>query len=515
MPNNVTMTYGNYSFSPVPLITWNKQYDINADGTPVGTTHTITLDGTLTPLPSGTPGYVNVDGLQDDLRSGLANDCQLFEVLCDGNTLIRTVPNVRSIQLNPTTDNWVRTTKYTVELEFYEEAVGSGEDTIFEHQLKSTNETWDLEFDTSRNYYNLDLDGTPDENAYVMRLTHNVSAVGKRHCDWNAVTGAYPVKEAWEQARDWVVGRLGYSTQAFTLIDRDVAYSSSNSGVFNIDPSSFGVYNHVRTQNIDENGGVFGVVETWVITNPTGAGVIAGNALEDFTVTVRSSNSSPFTAVSIEGSIQGLETVDYGTSLGDFTCTESKYDAALSFWNSVQAKLLPRAQLIGNDAATRDINPIPLNSSVGHAPHQGVVTYNIEYDDRPCNFITGALVESITINDNNPSDVFASLTVLGRARGPILQDINTVTAGTRDVNIEVVMQPYSGCSSISAAISASPKTQVETLLCEVEQTLTSAYDQVFKSSDNESWSFKDGRYTRSVSWTYGDCDGDAPVTSFC
>src|SRR5690606_3496765 len=144
-------------------------------------------------------------------------------------------------------------------------------------------------------------------------------------------------------------------------------------------------------------------------------------------------------------------------------------------------------------------------------------TYTYEYDDRPCNFVTGALSEVITINDNDPTDVFASLTVLGRAAGPILQDIGTVTAATREVSIELVMAIPTGCDSgnCGVLITSSPRNQVNNLLCCLEGELTDAYNQVFKSQDTSSWSPKTGRYTRTVQWTYTNCSGDAPSTSFC
>ena len=522
MSNPVVMTYGDYTFSPVPLISYNKEYQFNADDTPVGVVHSFTLQGVLTVLPSGELGYKNIDTLQDELREALSVDCKLFQVVCGSDTLVSTVPTVRNISFSPSSDNWVITSPYTVELQSHEEPYSDGEDeSLNDPKLKSQSETWDIEFDDSRAYYNLDLNGTGDENSYVMRLTHNVSAVGQRHCTYGELpdnpgnTGAYLVKEAWEQARDWVIPRLGYSDQAFTLIDRDLSYSTVASGSINIIPTGFGLYDHIRTQNINETDGSYGVTETWLVINATGTGVVAPNALEDFNITVRSSLEGPFTSIGIEGSIQGLETRDYGTNSGDFVITETKYDAALSYWNGVYSKLYPRAQKMGDVSATRSINSIPLNSSVAHNPAQGSISYSLEFDDRPCNFISGALTENITITDNNPTDVFASLTVLGRARGPVLHEIGTVTAGTRDANIEVVMQPPDGCGDIASHISASPKSDVETLLCSIEQTLTGAYSQVFKSGDSESWNVKNGRYTRQVTWTYTSCTGDAPESSFC
>jgi hypothetical protein len=116
--------------------------------------------------------------------------------------------------------------------------------------------------------------------------------------------------------------------------------------------------------------------------------------------------------------------------------------------------------------------------------------------------------------------MIASLTVLGRANGPILQDLGTVTAGSREVSVEAVIAPPSGCDvngtgTIQAAIGAKPTNDVTGILCGFQDDLTDNYGQVFKQSDNESWDIKTGRYSRNVSWTFANCDGDGPVTTFC
>lgn len=504
MANEVTMTYGTYSFTPVPFITLEKQYGKTEADEHIGATFAITLEGTLTPLPNDAGGYLNVDALQDELREAMSVDGQLFKVSCGATVLISAHPRINSLQYARSSDNWVQTTPFTITLEWDEEPTGSGEDSFTEF-LKSTKETWNVEYVEDRAWYDWDLNGTPDAAAHAVRLTHNVSAVGKRHYISGGGSTGVLEKPAWEQARDWVIPRLGYDSAQIT-----------SSGVINLDAGDFVAYNHVRTQSIDETAGEFAVTETWLAITPSGSGV-NGIATEDFTVSIRTSLDSDITAVSIEGSIQGLETRNYGTNPGDFDITESKYEAALDYWTTVQAKLVGRVNKVLDGDSSRSINPIARGKSVGHNVTNGVITYTYEYDDRPCNFISGALSESLTINDTDPTDVFASLTILGRAAGPILQDIGTVTAATREISIELVMGVPTGCDSGNCGflISSSPKSQVDNLLCCLEGELTDAYNQVFKSQDNASWSPKTGRYTRTVQWTYTNCSGYAPSTSFC
>ena len=53
---------------------------------------------------------------------------------------------------------------------------------------------------------------------------------------------------------------------------------------------------------------------------------------------------------------------------------------------------------------------------------------------------TGALTETISLTYNEPTDVFASLTVLGKSRGPLFQDIYTSGVTTRDISIDAIIK---------------------------------------------------------------------------
>lgn len=488
-----TMTYGSYEFSPVPFLTIVKEYIRSDAGKKIGALYKTTLDGKLTPIP-GIAGYANVDALQDELETAMNVDGERFLVQCDSTTLIDVYPRVIDIQFSPTNDNWVQTAAFSITLEWD----GVDFDT-FSDYISSASESWTLEFANEVSHYSLDLDGTPDANPYFLNLSHAVSAKGVEH----QVSGGLEM-EAWQQARNWVVPRLGYDASQIL-----------GSGVFNFDVTHFGPYNHVRRQQLDEMDGTFSVDESWLVMN-TGTG-IAGRAIEDFTVSINKNIGNGLSSVDIQGQIQGLETAYYGNSSGDFDITENKYDAALDYWGNVQAKLLGRVQTMSSGETTRTINPYPISKVVGHNPPKGVISYGYQYDDRPCSFITGALSEDISIVDNHPTDVFASIGVLGRARGPILQSMNTVTSSTREVSINLVMEPPTGCSlgGISTILGSKPTAQVDALLCALEDELTSNYTAVYKTQDSESWGIKTGAYTRSVGWTFTSCTGVLPSTSFC
>ena len=497
------MTYGGYSFSPVPLIRISKDYNKTEDGTKVGTTFTVTLDGTITPWPTGTTGLdtgiTNTVVLLDRLREALTDEGRAFVILCDSTILWSGHPRIGTIEFTETPTNWVDTIDYTVPLMF--DIEGSGEDPSLQvPYIETASENWTVEFNDSTTKYAWTLPTAGlDQNPYILNMTHTISAKGKRHF----IADETVDKEPWEYARQYVISKLSTGT------DSAANTQLAASGILNYSTLS-NVYNHSRVQNTDVLGGGFSVTESWMVMSAVN---VPGHAIEDFTADVQRNANDDITTININGSIQGVDIKTYGSDPGDFTLTQTKYSAASGYWNTVSSRLYYRAQLLHNlEMETkannvRTLNTTALSQTVAHNPTKGVITYSYSYNDRPSNCITGALVESISIVDTNPNDVFAQLSILGRAIGPIFQDINTVTAPTREVSIELIGPPTTACTAAGLLnVTGGMKEDVTTLICGWETALSGIYDQVFKTADSESWSPKDGRYSRRVSWTYQDCD---------
>lgn len=487
MANATNITYGNYNFQrdagPVPLLDISITFNRNDAGDVLNTLYKTTLKGEINLLPSGIDGYKNIDERQDLLISGFSQDYQEFKVTCDNNTLIQQYPRINSIAFSPSNDNWSETADYSIELE-WDGAPYSG------LYLENISENWEFSLDQQNKYYSWNLPGgTGDNNMYLFSLTHTVSAKG---LDSKNISN----RPAWQEARAWVISRLGYDSSQVT-----------NSGVFNLNAANFSGWNHSRVQKKSEKDGTFEVTETWLVAN-TGFGSNAGAATEDFTASVSYDISNNLTSVSINGSIQGMEEISYGSSPNSYSVSKSAFTNASGYWQNIRPKLAGRASLIASGVA---INPLPMNYNIGYNPTKGTINYTYQFDDRPCNFIPNAIFENITINDTNPVDVFAETVVLGRRNGPVLQRLDTVTSSKRNVNIEIVVPRITQCSSISAAITGKPN--INSVLCEIEAQISG--NDYFKSQDNESWDFKNGRYTRNVEWTWTNCSGNPPNTSFC
>ena len=491
MANSTNITYGgagNYNFAtqagPIPFITLSKQYAKSADGSAINTTYRATLDGVLTPLPTGQTSITELNTMRGTMETGFLNDGQEFKVVCDATTLILAYPKVNSIVFEPTNDNWVQSIDYTIELEWQGEAISG------DIHVESVDENWNVEVVDGHNEY--EFSDSTDIATTALQVTHNLQAKGMLIYDSGG-----EVKPAWQQARDWVVTRL-QTTPATDVYE--------SSGVINFNTAGVTGLNHARVERRDERAGTFGVTESWILFDNSS---LYGNAFEDFTASVSVSLDTGLTTTTIQGNIQGLDIKSYGSNPGDFSITTTKYESASGYWDNVKTQLRQRAIIAATGIAERDIHIVPVNYNIGHNPRAGTINYNYTYNDRPCNFISNALSEQITITDTSPTDVFASLTVLGRASGPILQNINTVTANKRSVNIDVVVQPTGGCDvtagHITNMLSVRPTAEVDALLTLLQEDISGAGTAIYKSSDQNSWNPKTGRYTRNVEWTYTNC----------
>lgn len=161
----------------------------------------VTLDGTLV---AATGGASVIMALQSGLRSAFDTDGKLFEIQCNGGAILSCYPRINGPEFSPSTNNWVLTCPYTIELEFDDEPGPTsgfgvlGENTgIMPPFLRDAQESWNIEFIEDKAYYNLSLStGIADVSPYQLKLNHSISAVGKKR-----YTGGGLQYQAWENAQ--------------------------------------------------------------------------------------------------------------------------------------------------------------------------------------------------------------------------------------------------------------------------------------------------------------------------
>lgn len=507
--------YNSKKIIPTPLVSVEKNYERTGDNHKIGSKFTIIVKGSVTcnGSPNSQGEFYTGSGyppstFQDDaeiltsvtqrqkflqaktqaIRQLFAQDGLSFEVQpWDGSAPMKCYPRVQNISFSE--GIWYDKIDYTITLEademyglntnfmsdaedaaanqdFFKDAAGN------KLYLSEVSESWQLEM----------VDNEPEniDNPYTFRLTHNIGATGKRTYNDSGL-----VSEGWQQAKRWVTPRLGIDNAIF------------NDGTNALALSGMTGFNHMRQENTDELSGSYSVQENWIVTKE--------NTREDFTISTQTSVETGLTTVNIEGEVIGLDTRN-----SSFTITQTKWDAASTKFATLIAGspaniIFTRAQNYSGVV----LNSTALGSSIGKNPLTGRITYSYQYDTRPSTCITGALSETITITDRNPTDVFAIIPVIGRALGPVLQDMGTVTERKRTVSIEVNVVPISTCptsaAGVAAIMSSSPATSVDVVISSFEADLEANYSQVFKEEDAPSWTPRNGRYSRTVTWTFQNC----------
>lgn len=500
MPN--TVSYNSQKIIPAPFVNIQKEYIKSQDGTLVGAQYNISLIGKLV-VGKGSPsgggfwtgaGYppneyvvdplANLTYKTEQLRRLFADPGKSLEIQgCAGTAPIKCYPTIKS--LNFQDGNWFQTIDYTVSLDanemfgLFPNEDASGSNSMFFKSsdgrplfLRDANEEWNIEFNE---------EGESVQYPYTYRINHNVSAAGSVGYD-----GAGVFASGYQMAKKWVLSKVG--------MDYGFLYSS---GGFNL-PSFYTPYNYIRVEQIGELNGSYSINESWIVAS--------GSAIEEFNISVKKSLEDASTRVTIDGSVKGLEVKNSGYSFGDLkvlipkiTNAETKF-ASISSGNP--STIFTRAQQYTGVG----LNYNPLGITIGRNVMNGVITYAYEFDDRPYNIIPSAIMESFVIRGVNPTDVFASITVPGRAAGPVIQDLNTTTSPKFSIQIEALMPRYSGVpdtiAKALAMVNSSPRQSVQLFINNFRGALSGQYPRTFVDSDSEDWNPRTGRYSREISWTY-------------
>lgn len=486
------VSYNNQRLIPAPFVNITKNYSKTNNGDIIGKVYNITINGTImaymgSPTSSGTfwtqAGYPDnevvgansrlsaIQRKQEAIRELFSIEGQQFEIQAlDGSLPVKCNPRI--VDINFPNDLWFDKCAYTITLECDELYGGAkAQEDTFDEYISNATEEWTI--DTNEDQVEF-LNGNK-----TYALSHTVSAVGKKFYD---ETGNQPFLP-WQYARNYVLDRLGF--------DSTIMLSS---GVNNL-PSYYNGWNHVRNESLDEAGGGFSVTERWLVAS--------GSAIEDFTIQTTTSLDTPFTRVSLNGNIRGFEYIDDSMNI-----VSTKYDNALTKYTQVSNLAYIRAQQYSG----LSLNITPLSNNLGKNPLQGTIDYSFEYDNRPMNLISGSRIESISIEDNVGGEMFASVFVLGRTRGPVLQGLGSKQANVRRLSLELFIDPPTFTSnSISTMrdimINQKPSNNpiysgsIANLIYAVDPA-NNGFSTSYNSQPVESWEPRTGHYTLNREFTY-------------
>ena len=524
-------------------------------------------------------------------------------VIANGNNIVNGFAKVVNYSTNPTSNNWVNTIDYSVELVIEEPASQFLNDSS-KYLLSSVTDEFSIEPIDETNVFNftdgvfssyfastigassLWYNGAYPANATRYRITRTTSAVGKHSHNEQGLTTqeSSPTQLTASDNYNNILGDTNRIPNVNVTTGSGTAFINARAYVLDrlkhyptpYYLNNFRIYNRVRTITPNELGGSFSISETSTAVDPAYHPPWA----DDWSAEV-SVDSSFLQTVRINGTMKGYETYNgtylsdnpaYGakssnidnsnsvlhtgilqpvqSSVGTFASQSNnkigKYQNAVSgmHWlkghsttsdgypNTYLSPMARRAELfftggnttanIGNNPyrwlnsstimgernasnSMYQMNPVPVSMSESHRPHAGEIDYTFEFNNRPLSMIRGSVSETLNINDSFPVQQIAEIFVLGRKLGPVLQDLNTVSAASREITLEVVLpRPRSLLDRTIFPVDAyrSATGIVEQLNPKYMFGTTDTTIKSFVKSDNQSWNPIEGRLSISKGWTW-------------
>jgi hypothetical protein len=525
---------------PTPLITisqnalknkmgqFGSSYEINLNGTIVTSRESTVQDEFEEVIPTGLNlqrRLPEIIARQNELREYFSRDGLYIEILdIDANApKLSFYAKVNSINFDEGT--WVDICRYTISLtaDYLIDSKNqvtidgitpsgnidtpvTGRKTVAELFISSGlieefNDTWSIETDESNGSV---IGGKFVPRSY--RLTRNMTATGKNIYGFPTPDPPNPFnrKQAWEHARDFIKYHVDSSGGVYSSSINDIL----SSGLLLNMPSGYAGFNHIRSENLDKAAGTYSVSDSYVLS-PSGE-----TALENYNVSIQSGKDNAFTKVSIDGNIKGLSPLAASGYLASGNHLNTPYDYAygkyLKISNSGQFGIGCDVYKRANNSVASKLNAQPNSISLGVNESNGEITYNLEFDNRPTNYFSGVLSESINVQDTYPGDVFAVIPVIGRSTGPVLQYIGGRTEYKRDITIDILVDytdigynhDRASLMLTKPSLNEPIRSQLNSLINDLSPATEPYIRKYFLNPPSESWSPKEGSYSLSLSWVY-------------
>jgi hypothetical protein len=482
-----------YALTPAPAVTFSKNFVKTIGSGVIGAGYTIDLAGTIIaykgnpePLGMSTSGqYMTFSSTDDPLStitdSGLLNTIMkkqeyirnlvslgqssgsgmLLEITGYAESSgIKAYCDIENISFDDRS-LWTNTCGYTISLStnrFTESStslfgINSTEDR-FGYYVSEASEDWSIQ---EQDTYTATT-GNIENQRKLYNVSHNVSAVGQRVYIGGAVvaTGS-PIAQASGYVHN--VLKLGFANMPSSFLPA----------------TGLAAYDRKVVESINELTGSYGIVEEFTLV-PTGQG-----ATESIQITT-DSDIGLLSRIQVQGTITGLD------SSGIQSQAVNKYANAQVYWAQVSGLIYTRVNAY---AGSCSLNTVPLSTSIGRNFTEGIITYNYEYDNRPANILTGALSESIELQDTYPGQLINVVPVIGRSQ-PIIQYINSRSEYKRLLTVNAVMS-RSGCTIVK------PTAANMTTLFDLYKPVGT---KVYYSPPTESFNVKSGAYSYTIEFIY-------------
>jgi hypothetical protein len=518
----IFIQYGNFKFIsesgyPVPKATIAINNKRTASEIYIGSTKTINLDGIIyrglmkkqygsTPSSSDSSSSGLLDQaikFKNFLLNQPGKEPRVFTITANSIPIVSGSGYINSINFDTSDNRAVNSIKYTVGIELYDTQTGiNTANSGIKYNVSSVNDSYEIETKWDKMY-----SATGDFRPTAMFLpTFNIS----RTLSANGLRG---VSGALNEAIRWVNDRQQYFP--FT-------------GIF---PTAvFPLFNHNRSLDINESAGTVNIKDTFLCKT-------SGDPWID-TCNISTSVSENFNRdIKIQGKIEGLHKFNNLQSLtgnlvlkpsgeqllfpllsGSLDSDNTKYTNALSGYLSITGSIFNRALIY--DSACKNLvyntttistnfpnynqkalNPIPMSVTEGLSPIRGEIEYSYTYNSRPQAIITGALAETINLNDNGPSQRILNTNVMGRRLGPVVYFYTYQSGvGERTVSYEGVFQGQTAFKKFK--VDSNILRAIESYILQFKPS--SPFTGLI-TSNTTSLNMSENRIRRSITWQYTKC----------
>ena len=350
------------------------------------------------------------------------------------------------------------------------------------YYIKNASETVEIRKELDqKNFSENDVEGAV---FFGYTITHTISANG----------GLLTRQDAYASAKSWVQSRLKDSSIGLSITTNIAGNSLSNPE--EIDASlPEAEYSIARTTSADPIGGSYSVTTTFFRAK--------SNSTSDINVDFQKDENGDVN-VSVNGTIKGLSNAGVNSSTDNsYGAAETAFQAICGgFRSGSKVYSLATTAFNAHNFETVVLDDYPMSLSVGSNKISGTKTFNVTYRAYPNavlalrDSIPDAISASLTITDDNKDGdikVFAAIPVIGRAAGPILQDMNTTRERRRSVQIDATIK---AASRNPANVSVIAACKAEALKYIPNGT------QIFVSNSNGNWEFSSGKASFSIEWTY-------------
>jgi len=411
--------YDNAKIIPAPLVTVNEEIVSGPDGRKVGTTYTLTLNGTMvSDMGSPQDGSLfgsnwggpddlfwvgsnyppnelitvgsklnSIETKQQALRALFSQDGKWLEFQSpNGDAPLKCQPRVRSIQFAE--GIWVQTCPYTIVVEcdvLYLNGKPVTNTPTHDELISSTSENWQIQEGEVKKTYS---------------VSHTLNAVGKVAFDSLGNPSGYP----WEHAKQFVFNRLGIGYGGignFSTIPVSSLVISSALGLGSINFNGLMPFNFSRNESIDETAGSYSLTENWIFCPTSGT--------DNYTISVRRISDEPYTTLS--ASIQG-RIVGYNVDLFDY---DQRILSAEWMWSQALPQLYNRVSQYIN-ATGINLNTEAVQATYDVNPIDGTIDYNYSFDNKL--YSVSGVFETFTISKKIvPDDYRVAFSINGAIKG--------------------------------------------------------------------------------------------------